>query len=72
MAKHKIIEFDDLMLEGAVHALIESLKSSSDHIKEHIPDEVLYQGNGEPNVRTHWGAILFHINMASASLRAFT
>lgn len=71
MPIHKFLEFDDLMLEGDVHALLEKMDLVSNHIKQHIPDEILYQGNGEPNFRTHWGAVLFHVTMARASLRAF-
>lgn len=72
MAKHRVIEFDDLMLEGDVHALLHELESVQKRIKDGIPNEILYQGNGEPNIRTHWGAVLFHVSMARASLKAFT
>ena len=71
MAKHTIIEFDTIMLEGDIHSLLEKLDEVQSHIKLIIPDEVLFQGNGEPNIRTHWGAVHFHVTMARASLKAF-
>lgn len=71
MAKHRIIEFDTLMLESDVHALIEKQTEVMEHIKLAVPDEVLFQANGEPNIRSHWGAIYFHASMARATLRAF-
>lgn len=72
MATHRIIEFDTLMLEGEIYALLETLTEAQAKIKLFIPDEVLFQSNGEPNIRSHWGAILFHVTMARASLKAFT
>ncbi len=72
MATHKIIEFDTIMLEGDVYTLIDGMTEALAHIKLIVPDEVLFQANGEPNIRTHWGAIYFHISMARASLKAFT
>lgn len=71
MATHRVIEFDDLLLEGDVHKLMEHLDEVIVHIEKSIPDEVLYAGNGEPNVRTHWGAVFFHVRMARSSLKAF-
>ena len=72
MATHKVIEFDTLMLEGEIHSLMDKLTEVQSHIKLAVPDEVLFQGSGEPNIRTHWGAVYFHVTMAKASLKAFT
>lgn len=71
MVTHKIIEIDDLMLEGDIHQLIESLDKALAHIKITIPKDMLFQGNGEPNIRTRWGAVHFHISMAKGSIKAF-
>ena len=71
MAKVKIIEFDTVMLESDIYQLMEELTKAIEHIKATVPDEALYQTNGEPNIRTHWGAILFHTSMARVSLNAF-
>lgn len=66
-----IIEFDDLMLESDIYSLMEKLDEVSEHIKRTIPDEIIFLPNGEPNVRTRWGAVYFHVRMARSSLRAF-
>ena len=71
MASHKVIEFDTVMLESDIYKLIDNLTETIEHIKVTVPDEALYQSNGEPNVRTHWGAIMFHTKMARSSLKAF-
>jgi len=71
MARVKVIEFDTVMLESDIYQLMEELTKAVDHIKVTVPDEALYQTNGEPNIRTHWGAILFHVSMARVSLNAF-
>lgn len=71
MATHKVIEFDDLMLESDIHELLEELERAQAHIKKTIPRELLFQANGEPNVRTRWGAVYFHISMARGSVKAF-
>lgn len=71
MASHKIVTFDTLMLESDIHALLKKLEEVRDHIKLTVPDEVIFQANGEPNVRTQWGAIYLHTTMAHVSLRAF-
>ena len=71
MATHKIIEIDDLMLEGDVHKLLDMQDEMLAHIKRTIPDELLFLPNGEPNVRTRWGAVHFHISMARGSVKAF-
>jgi len=72
MAIHKIVEFDTLMLEVDIYLLLENMDAAMAQIKLIVPDEVLFNSNGEPNVRTHWGAVYFHISMARASLRAFS
>lgn len=71
MASHKIVTFDTLMLESDIHTLLEKLNEVRSHIKETVPDEVIFQVNGEPNIRTQWGAIYLHVTMASVSLKAF-
>ena len=72
MASHKIVTFDTLMLESDIHELLGKLNEVRSHIKLTVPDEVIFQANGEPNVRTHWGAIYHHVTMAHVSLKAFT
>lgn len=71
MARHRIVEFDTVMLESDIYQLMDELTKAVAHIKKTVPEEILFQANGEPNVRTHWGAILFHTSMARASLKAF-
>jgi hypothetical protein len=71
MPTKKIIEFDDLLLEADIYALIKKLEGVSAHIYNNIPNEILLLPNGEPNVRSRWGAIYFHCRAATATLRAF-
>ena len=65
------LEFDDLLLESDIYALVEKLDKVINHIYNNIPNEILLTPSGEANVRTRWGAVYFHATMARASLRAF-
>ena len=71
MQRHKIIEFDDLMLESDGHELLENIEHMQEHIKATVPDEILYGQTGEINARTKWGSVYMHLTMARATLRAF-
>lgn len=71
MPTQTTIEFDDLLLESDIHELMERLQEVEKHIYNAIPNEVLLDSSGEPNIRTRWGAVYFHCRMARATLRAF-
>lgn len=65
------IEFDDLLLESDVFALMEKLEAVSSHIYATVPNEILLTPSGEANIRTRWGAVYHHVRMARATLKAF-
>ena len=65
------VEFDDLLLESDIYALVEKLDKVISHIYDNVPNEILLTPRGEANVRARWGAVYFHATMARASLRAF-
>lgn len=65
------IDLDNLLIEAEVIATMERLTQLASHIKERVPHELLYGDGGTFNVRTRWGAVLHHINLTRATLRAF-
>jgi len=65
------IKIEDLMLEADVSALLENLNKQLKQIKHQVPNELIFQPNGEPNLHSKWGAIYFHILMARINLKAF-
>jgi hypothetical protein len=64
------MEINAFLLESEVHAMLEQIDSLEKHIKETIPDELLFT-QGNINIGTRWGAVLFHITMTRATIRAF-
>jgi len=64
------IEIDTFLLEAEVHAMLDQINSMESHIKATIPDELLYT-QGNINISTRWGAVLQHVTMLRATLRAF-
>lgn len=63
--------FEDLVLEGGLFDLQEQLEDMELHIRESVPDEILFTGAGEPNVRNRFGAMLLHIRLLRTTLRSF-
>ncbi len=63
-------EISTFLLESEVHSMLESVDKLEAHIKTTIPDELLYT-SGNINTGTRWGAVLFHITMLRATIRAF-
>lgn len=71
MPTHRIVEFNDLMLEADGHDLLAKIERMQLHIKETVPDEILYGRDGEINPSTKWGSVYMHLTMARSTLRAF-
>ena len=70
LVKAQRIEIEDILLEADTHGLMEKIDELEAHIKRTIPDELIYV-HGNINTGTRWGAILHHITMLRATLRAF-
>jgi len=70
LVKAQRIEIEDFLLEADTHGFMEKIDELEAHIKRTIPDELLYT-NGNINTGTRWGAVLHHIVMLRATLRAF-
>jgi len=70
LVKAERIEIEDFLLEADTHSLMEKIDEMEVHIKRTVPDELLYT-HGNINTGTRWGAILHHITMLRATLRAF-
>lgn len=68
---HSRLEINEFLLEADVHSLMEHIDSIEQHIKATVPNEVLYQSNGELNTRTRWGAVLYHAQSLRVTIRAF-
>lgn len=63
--------YDDLLAEADIYALIERLNGIRRDIERAIPRELIYKENGEPNVHTRWGAIIYHMQYMRATFISF-
>ena len=62
---------NQLVAESEVYEILERIDTFTSHIKKQVPESLYIGTDGQPNVRTRWGAILFHLQMARASIRGF-
>lgn len=62
---------EEILAESDVYAMIERLNKMEAHITQYIPETLIYKENGEPNVHTRWGAIMYHLQYMRATFRSF-
>lgn len=62
---------ENFLLEADVHALMDHITNLEEHIKRVTPNDILYSVGGEINIRTRWGAVLFHAQSLRATIKAF-
>jgi len=60
-----------LLAEGEVYAIMEQIDHFTKHLRMNVPESLYLGVDGQPNIRTRWGAVLFHLQMARASIRGF-
>lgn len=63
------MDLNSLVLESEVIDMLDSITEFEAHVMSQVPHETLFTLDGQPNVRSRWGAILFHLRLARATLK---
>ena len=65
------MELGDILNDTEIRQIMYHINRSSERIRRNTPHEILYAPSGEINLMTKPGAILYNLQVLSATLRNF-
>ena len=65
------LDFESLLLEVDVKRMSRELLDLQQHIRAVLPDELVFDSSGAPNLRNRYGAIVAHAAYLRAILDTF-